>query len=126
MLGVSKLDLSENRVARRSPAPAPVPDGPQLRLEDWNWGRSSDSYVTAKGLVTNLTDEPLKGVMAVVTFYAKDGTFITSDDGMIDYQPVLPGQTSPWDVIVPWNPSMGTAWVEFKLMFGGTLKHTGP
>lgn len=59
--------------------------------------------------------------MAVVTFTTADGSFITSDTGLIEYDPLLPNQTSPWKVMTRWNPRMQRASVEFKTMFGGTL-----
>ncbi len=62
--------------------------------------------------------------MAVVTYYDKNGGFVTSDDAMIDYNPVLAGQTSPFRITERANPAMRTASVEFKKAFGGTIAHT--
>ena len=70
----------------------------------------------------NLTNANLENVMAVVTWYTDDGNFITTDDAVIDYNPVLPGQTSPFEVISRSNPAMSRYNVEFKMLFGSTLR----
>jgi uncharacterized protein YgiM (DUF1202 family) len=96
-------------------------DSAPLRLESWSWSHGH-GYATAEGQVTNVSERSLKNVTAVVTFKARDGTFITSDDALIDYNPLLPGQTSPWKVLTPYNPAMKKAYVEFKTLFGGTIR----
>lgn len=94
----------------------------RLRLGKWNWHKSSSSHVTAEGEITNISSESLKNVEAVVTFRTKSGDFITSDSAIIDYNPLLPNQTSPWKVIATWNPEMQTASVQFKTLWGRTLR----
>jgi hypothetical protein len=111
---------------RQSPArdafrAAPVPAGPQLELESWTW-TNEYGYVTAEGRVKNIADTTLRSVEAVVTFTTKDGTFITSDDALIEFNPILPGQTSPFKVMTVYNPAMARATVEFKQLMGGTLR----
>ncbi len=105
-----------------SPNAAEVDVGPQLELETWTWGEEY-SYAIAHGTVKNISGESLKNVQAVVSFYAKDGTFITSDDALIDYNPILPGQTSPFKVIATHNPAMRKAGIEFKELMGGTIRY---
>lgn len=92
-----------------------------LNLGKWRWHKSSDRHVTAEGEVTNISGESLKNVEAVVTFRTKNGDFITSSSALIDYNPILPNQTSPWKVIATWNPETQTASVEFKTLRGRTL-----
>ena len=91
-----------------------------LRLGQWSWSETY-GFAIAEGEVTNVSAVPLEHVVAVVTFLAADGSFITSDDAGIEYTPLLPGQTSPWKVHAQWNPAMKKARVEFKLMFGRKL-----
>ena len=69
----------------------------------------------------NVSSESLRNVEAVVTFRTKDGDFITSDDAMIDLNPILPGQSSPFKVMATQNPAMRTASVDFKELFGGSV-----
>ena len=104
------------------PASTPEESKPQLKLLSWHWQQSeSDYYVEAEGQVKNLTGDNLESVEAVVTYYTKEGGFICSDSALVEYNPILPGQTSPFDVISTYNPKMKKAIVEFKYLLGGTL-----
>ena len=104
------------------PAPAPVPIGPQLELVDWNWS-TGYGYVTARGRVKNLTNESLENVMAIVTFTDSSGGFITTGEALIDFNPVLPGQTSTFSAMAQENPKMKKASIEFKYLAGGSMRH---
>lgn len=79
-------------------------------------------YDTCEGSVKNLTSAPLMHVEAVVE-YATDhnAPTVSSGEALIDYDPLLPGQESPWKVIVRYNPALVAARVQFKLLLGGTL-----
>jgi hypothetical protein len=74
-----------------------------------------------EGQVKNIGSEPLRHVTAVATWYSSDGTFIKSDDAVIDYDPILPGQTSPFKTISSSNPAMSKFTVEFKELFGAAI-----
>ena len=78
-------------------------------------------YHIIEGMVKNISDEPLKNVTAVGIWLDKDGEFIKSDDALIDYNPILPGQTSPFKTMSTGNPAMAKFRIEFKTLFGGTL-----
>ncbi|MDC0358157.1 zinc ribbon domain-containing protein [Oligoflexia bacterium] len=91
-----------------------------LELIKWSWSNSS-SYVTAKGQVKNISGRKLKSVVALVSFFDKNDNFITSDTSLIEYNPIMPGQISPFSVIERYNPAMKTARVEFKHHFGGKI-----
>lgn len=94
----------------------------QLELVDWNWHTTaSESYVEVEGRVTNLTGKPLENVQAVVEFEDGSGNFITSDSALIEYNPVMPEQTSPFTVMARYNPEMKSASITFKELGGGTL-----
>ena len=97
-----------------------APVEPQLELEASSW-HSGYGYATFEGAVKNLTAESLDDIEAVASFYDKDGGFITSDTALIDYQPILAGQTSAFKVMTTWNPKMASAKVEFKRFWGGTI-----
>ena len=110
------------------PTTAPVvEDNPLLELKSWNWGQTEGgSHAEANGIIKNISGQSLKNVTAVVSFYTKDGTFITSDEALIDYNPILSGQTSPFKVLETWNPAMSRASVEFKFLMGGTINTKYP
>lgn len=115
---------TKSSAVKSSPAPnaASLSATPVVLLEvgSWTW-REEYSYATAEGVVTNISDRSLENVAAQVSFLKGDGTFITSDDALIEYNPLLPGQSSPWKVMATWNPEMASARVEFKHLFGGTI-----
>ena len=98
----------------------PAASAPQLAVRSFSW--STDyGYATAEGQVKNISGGSLSNVEAVVTFYDARGGFVTSADALIDYNPILPGQTSPFKVMATENPAMRTARVEFKELMGGTI-----
>ena len=103
-------------------APPPASNAPQLVLKTWSWSREY-GYVTAVGQVKNISNVPLRNVEAVASFYDAKGTFITSGDALIDYNPILPGQTSPFHAMTTDNPAMRSASIEFKELMGGTIRY---
>ena len=96
---------------------------PKLKLLNWTWGEAdSDAFVEARGQVKNLTNDNIENVTAVVSFYDKKGHFIKSSETIVEYNPILPGQTSPFHVMETRNPAMSKATVEFKSLLGGTIE----
>lgn len=93
----------------------------ELEILSWSWSGPSYGYAKASGQVKNISDHTLDNVVAVVTFYDSKGTFITSDNALIEYNPILPNQTSPFEVMATWNPAMNKAFLEFKHLMGGTI-----
>ena len=75
-------------------------------------------FSSVEGQVRNVSGESLENVMAVVTWLTDDGQFITSEEALISYNPILDGQTSPFEVMVQTNPAMKRFRVEFKELFG--------
>jgi hypothetical protein len=63
----------------------------------------------------------MRNVAVVVTWYDKDGGFITSDDALIDFNPILPGQTSPFKTLSRTNPAMDKYSIAFKYLMGGSI-----
>ena len=61
--------------------------------------------------------------MAVVTWLTDEDQFVTTDEALINFNPVLPGQTSPFEVMSQTNPAMSRFRVEFKTLFGGMLRY---
>jgi hypothetical protein len=73
--------------------------------------------------VKKISGQSLRNVQAVVTYRDRAGNFITSDDALIEYNPILAGQTSPFKVLTTQNPEMRTAFIEFKELMGGTIAY---
>ncbi len=103
-----------------TPAVAPTQAKPVLELQQWNW-HEEHGYAIAEGAIKNISSESLDNVVAVMLIYDKNGNFIKSDDALIEYRPILPGQTSPFKVMSSFNPEMNKATINFKAFSGGTL-----
>jgi hypothetical protein len=105
-----------------SGAAAPESSEPALALLSSTGGpTASGSYYKVEGQVKNLSAQSLEAVTAVTTWYDKDGNFIKTDEAIIDFNPILPGQTSPFSTMTSGNPAMSKYSVEFKKIFGGTI-----
>jgi len=102
----------------------PVPESQPiyiLEILSWHWSRThSGDYVKIEGEVKNISDRNLRGVEALVSFYTSDGTFITSGDAFVEFNPILPGQKSPFSVMERYNPAMAMArtTLQFKFFAG--------
>jgi hypothetical protein len=94
---------------------------PVLELRSALMRQSSRSHMTVEGEVVNISGESLKYVTAVITWRDASGEFITSDKAIIEYNPVLPGQTSPFKVISTRNPEMDRFDITFRLLSGPDL-----
>lgn len=105
-----------------TPEPTPTPLTAPLILEPGGGCTKSYGFITYEGLVTNNTAKSMEQVVAVASYFTADGTFVTSDEALIDYNPVLPGQSSPFSVISTDNPAISKCRVEFKEFFGGTIQ----
>lgn len=95
-------------------------DSAELLLLSWRWSHQH-GYATAEGQLKNISNRRLENVQAVVTWLDASGNFITSDTGLVEYRPLLPGQTSPFRVMVPHNPAMKSARIDFKFLLGGSI-----
>ena len=95
---------------------------PKLALLASN-GYEEYGYFKVDGQVKNTSNEPLQGVEAVVTWYDSDGGFVKSEEALIEYDPLLSGQTSPFKSITTGNPAMKRYSIEFKELAGTPLEH---
>lgn len=97
---------------------------PKLEVQSWKKGRKSDSYIEIVGEVKNISTYSLDGIKALVSFYDKKGDLVNANDALIDFQPILPGQISPFKVIATYDPAMDKANIAFKESDGGTIAST--
>ena len=100
---------------------SPGVSGPQLECLGYRWHIES-GFAILEGRVKNITSQSMKNVTAVASFYDGSNGFITSSDAIIDYNPILPGQVSPFRVMQTENPAMKKAGIEFKYLMGGTIQ----
>ncbi len=95
----------------------------KLEVQSWRCTKEY-SYVFVQGLVKNLTAESLKNVMVVGIFKTSSGDFVKTADALIEYNPILPGQTSPFKAGTTDNPEIKKCFIEFKHLMGGTISLT--
>lgn len=101
-----------------------MPTAPQLQVLDKEGVIGEHGFSQVEGRVKNLTGQSLRNVEAVVTWYTATGRFVTSDSAFIEFNPLLPGQISPFKVTTRTNPEMTSFSVEFKHLMGGTIRTT--
>lgn len=99
-----------------------IVSGPLLELSSWNLTKEY-GYVIAQGQVKNISSTRLDNVMAVITLWTKNKEFVTTADALIDYNPILPGQTSPFRVGHTDNPAITNATIDFKALMGGSIEY---
>ena len=94
----------------------------ELELISWSWDYNH-GYAKVHGLVKNISSSAIKNLVAVAIFLDEDGTFIKSDEALIEYRPLLPGQSSPFKILSSWNPAMFTCRLSFKHFFGSQINY---
>jgi hypothetical protein len=110
-----------------SPEPTALPT-PQYALEIESFKCTPDAsvgFAYVEGEVKNISTDSLSDVEAVGTWYTSAGTFIVSDDALTDFNPILPGQTSPFKTYSTYNPEMRKCDLKFKDLFGGQIPASG-
>lgn len=110
----------------KKPIARPAKQSPQvvqqdlLKLLSYNC-YSEHGYFHITGEVKNISDKSLEDVVAVGIAYTESGEFVKSDDALIDYNPILSGQTSPFEILMTDNPAIKKCKVDFKEFFGGSI-----
>lgn len=84
--------------------------------------RKEYGFVKYSGEVTNRTKQPIDNLMAVGVFRTSNGDHVKSASALIDFQPLLPGQRSPFTVTTSDNPAIKNCFVAFKTMFGAAIR----
>lgn len=93
---------------------------PLLEVESVRYTKGRN-FATAEGEVKNISSQALKQVTVVGMWYDKNNNLITSDEVLIKFNPILPGQTSPFSVSSTINPEMVSGNIDFKYLTGGTI-----
>lgn len=78
-------------------------------------------YFQITGEVTNISDRSISNVEAIGGAYTKEGEFVKSDSALIEYNPIMPGQTSPFKVMTTMNPLISKCNIDFKSLMGGSI-----
>ncbi len=115
--GAASGPASSSQTTATGSQASQAPVEPLLEVKTWKF-YNQYGFVHMEGEVANISGQRLESVTAVATYYDKDGTFITSDDTLIEYNPLMPGQTSPFEVLTTYNPAIEKGIVTFKYLFG--------
>jgi hypothetical protein len=110
--------------ATTAPRPTATAAAPAVQLEiiSAKATRQSQKYWQVDGAVKNIGDKPLANVQAVaILIDAKEKKQVGSEIVMLAYNPIQPGQTSPFKLMVQDRPGVEGGWFEFKVSGGGTL-----
>lgn len=102
-------------------ATPPPPSDVVALLSARGYQSESGNYWYVEGELKNISAVSLKNVQVVAQWYTKDDTFVTSDSAVVEYNPILPGQTTPFKTITRGNPAMSKFTVTFKSIFGPEL-----
>jgi len=94
---------------------------PSLEVLSYSCHQEGSRHVITEGLVKNTTNQPLKGVQAVISHFTADNRFITSDSSYLEFQPVMPNQISPFKIYSHFNPEMDNCTLSFKSAKGDRL-----
>jgi hypothetical protein len=69
---------------------------------------------TCEGGVRNVSDSSLSGVLAVIELLSEDSEVQAVSRAPIAFDPILPGQESPWSLTVSYNPELDHYRVSFS------------
>jgi hypothetical protein len=113
--------VAATRATRATPA-SPAPKNAELALVSASCGPflGVDEFTQCKGFVTNLTDEPIDDLQVVIEWLDAEGIPQVSDVGRVEYDPLQPGERSPWTVEGETH-ELGAFEVKFKQVGGGTI-----
>lgn len=123
------IPLTRTQINRQPPptastVPSPPVESPpllEIGVDEWTWKRSDGSAVVS-GQVRNISAGNLMNVVAEVSFYDKDGRFITSAEAFIFPTPIPAGQTVNFEIQKAWDPAIKEAKVSFQELFGYPIK----
>lgn len=115
-------EKTENKIENKKQREGQQRLGYDLELITWNWGESiSGHFIEARGQLKNISQNSMQRVNVLVSFYDSSGNFVTSQSSFIEFDPILPGQISPFNVIASFNPLIKKASIEFKFYLGGSI-----
>lgn len=80
--------------------------GPVLQVYEPRVVRSTDIHFALKGEVMNISDSAINAVRVLATFYDSSGNIVDTDSVYVEILPLMPGQKSPYDMIVDYNSAI--------------------
>ena len=80
-------------------------------------------YTYVRGEVKNVSSTKLENVMAVGKFRTESGELVKTGDALVDYNPIMPGQTSPFEAGATDNPQITSCNLSFRHLFGKPIAY---
>lgn len=115
------LNYEQAAAGTASPSEPSAPEQSTPLLEVLSWRCDTEyGYSFVKGEVKNISDKKLGNVSVLGTFRSETGELITTAEALLDYNPIMPGQTSPFKAGTPTNPLIKNCGVSFKNLIFGT------
>lgn len=120
----AEQELAAAKEARRLAAEeaAELAAKPPLKLHSWTCV-TEYGFTTIAGEVSNRSALPIDSLMVVGVLRTNGGDFVKSSAAMVEYQPLLSGQRSPFRVMLTHNPAGKRCHVAFKTMLGGQVRY---
>lgn len=107
------------------PPVGPPPDGePALELIEHR-ERSVGDYIVVEGVVKNLTRGDLGSVVAKVIGEGEDGGILTSEESLVDWNPLRGGARSSFKVVVRSGGKVLRTRLVFRSLLGESLPTRG-
>jgi len=88
-------------------APSASSSDKDIVISSWNCTiENIGNFANVRGELKNASGSPIKSLGILVSLRTADGTFVSSTNGNTEYDVILPGQTSPFDILVRFNPAV--------------------
>lgn len=82
-----------------------------------------DGYFYVIGEVKNISEHPIHSLTVVGTLRTKEEKLIKSISAIVEYNPIMPGQSSPFEALDRANPLVYKCGISFKTIMGGTIDY---
>lgn len=103
--------------------PLPTQPEPEYLLECLSWDNYSEyGYIHVVGEIKNISNIKLENIMAIVNFRTDTGDLVKVDSALIEYDVLMPGQTSPFEVLTTENPAIKKLGLAFKKLYGEQIR----
>ena len=104
--------------------PIPISLHPLSLIASRGHRSEGGNYFIVEGQIKNISAQALSDVLAVATVYDASHQFITYDDALVDFTTLLPGQVSPFSVMIDYNPAIEYYQIEFASLLGDPIPHS--
>lgn len=98
-----------------------IANRPPLKINSWSCSKEY-GFAKVHGMVTNRSNKSIDRLMVTAIYKTSGGDIVKSSDALVDFQPLLPGQQSPFSTLTTDNPAIKNCGILFRTMFGSEVK----